>query len=68
MDQVWYHARGDKKMQAIQAFPDPALGGLLYELWMDFFTWYGVRDDIVDQKILRISDYLQGNGRPKSVH
>ena len=68
LKQVWYQARGDKRMKEIRAFPDRTLGFLLYELWVDLFTWYGERDDILDQRIRLIADYLQQDHHSKSVH
>jgi hypothetical protein len=63
MRDIYFHIRGDQRMTQIQLCSDTRLGCLLYELWMDFYTWYGNRDDIIDEKIRIIVHYL--NSRPK---
>jgi len=68
LKQVYFCTRGDTRMQAIQALPNHRLKFLLYELWMDFYTSYGVYDFVLDEKIHLIAAHLRNDGGSKSVH
>jgi hypothetical protein len=59
LKQVWYRARGQKMLDVIMAFPDRKLGELMFTLANDFLTWYGDRDDIIDETIRMIAEHLE---------
>ncbi len=59
MKQVWYRARGQRMFDAIMSFPDQELGQMLFTLANDFLTWYGDRDDIIDETIRAIAKHLE---------
>ena len=61
LKQVWYRARGQRIFDAIQSFPEPKLGELLFTLANDFLTWYGDRDDLVDETIREIARMLESS-------
>lgn len=58
LDQVHRRIRGQKRSEIILSYPNVELGHRLYFLSCDFFTWYGDRNDIIDNQIFNIVDYL----------
>lgn len=65
LKQVWYRARGDKMLDMVMSFPDRELGELMFTLANDFVTWYGDRDDIIDETIRAIAKHLEST-KPQS--
>jgi hypothetical protein len=64
LKQVWYRARGQRLFDAIQSFPEPELGELLFTLANDFLCWHGDRDDIIDDTIREIARRLESSRPP----
>lgn len=62
MDQVWYRVRGDRFFFAVQVYPDDELGGMLYELAMNFLTDRESYPDVLRRSILEIADKLKSHG------
>ncbi len=58
LEQVHRKFQGPKRTELILSYPNIKLGYLLYFLCCDFYTWYGQRNDIIENQILQITNYL----------
>ena len=59
LKQVWYAVRGHRNNMLIQQLKDRKLGSLLFHLSLDFVTWYGDRDDLVETSVRQVANHLE---------
>jgi hypothetical protein len=67
MKQVWHRVRGNNNFSLIQEYPDKSLGGKLLWLALDFETWSGDRNDIIEGSIFKVAHHLQKEAADSSL-